>query len=198
MGRYDFLLDSYETERLKTLSVWSLLSDEQLEHRLAPQARSPHEQLVHQCLGEDAWMRTMLGIDLGQPPLPEREDKLSFIRLYASAAQQRLAILREKPDAWFEERVRFFDVERSRAWILVRRIAHTAHHRGQLILHLRALGISLFSTYGPTADTGGLPAHQARVIYRYPSVEDLLAGEESGEEQPLLPGPGTHSPTERP
>ena len=38
----------------------------------------------------------------------------------------------------------------------------------------------------------------ATVIYRYGSVEDLLAGEEVGGEAPQLPGPGAQSPTERP
>ncbi|MFL5496629.1 MAG: DinB family protein, partial [Gemmatimonadales bacterium] len=32
---------------------------------------------------------------------------------------------------------------RSRAWILVRRIAHTAHHRGQQTILLRQLGREL-------------------------------------------------------
>ena len=57
---------------------------------------------------------------------------------------------------------------------------------------------ALYSTYGPTADTGGLFQHQAPVIYRYESVEDLLAGEARGGSHPPLPGPGAHSPTERP
>jgi len=37
------------------------------------------------------------------------------------------------------------------------------------------LGRSLYSTYGPTADTGGLFQQGAPVIYRYESVEALLA-----------------------
>ena len=75
------------------------------------------------------------------------------------------------PEPWFEEEVTFFDVKRNRAWVLVRRIAHSAHHRGQLTAYLRALGHDLYSTYGPTADTNGA------VKYQYPDVESLLAGE---------------------
>src|SRR4029077_5525107 len=70
MPRYTFLLDTYDTERLKTLSVWSLFRDEDLRFRPEPRARTPHEQMVHQCVSEDTWMKTMLGIDLGEPPLP--------------------------------------------------------------------------------------------------------------------------------
>lgn len=44
---YEFLIDTYETERIKTLSVWSQFGDGDLEFRPAPLARTPHEQMVH-------------------------------------------------------------------------------------------------------------------------------------------------------
>lgn len=198
MGRYDFLLDTYETERMKTLSVWSQFADADLPFRPEPRARTPHEHMVHQCLSEDAWMRTMLGIDLGEPPLPPDETRLAFLRRYAEASARRLEILREKPEPWFEEATRFFDVDRTHAWVLSRRVAHTAHHRGQLTIYLRLLGRELYSTYGPTADTGGLAANGAAVIYRYESVDDLLEAEAAGGRRPGLPGPGEKRPTERP
>jgi uncharacterized damage-inducible protein DinB len=197
MGRYDFLVDTYETERLKTLSIWSLFADRDLTFRPEPRARTPHEHMVHQCVGEDLWMRTMLGIDLGEPALPPGETRLGFLRRYAEASAKRLEELRRKPEAWFEETTRFFDVERPRAWVLTRRVAHTAHHRGQLTVYLRLLGHDLYSTYGPTADTGGLFQNQAQVIYRYESVDDLLEAEAGGGRRPRLPGPGPQSPTER-
>jgi uncharacterized damage-inducible protein DinB len=197
-GRYDFLVDSYETERLKTLSVWSQFRDRDLAFRPEPRVRTPHEQMVHQCVSEDLWMRTMLGIDLGEPALPPDETRLGFLRRYAEASARRLDELRGKPEPWFEETTRFFDVERRRAWVLMRRVAHTAHHRGQLTVYLRLLGYDLYSTYGPTADTGGLFQNHARVIYRYDSVDDLLAAEAAGGRSPALPGPGPQSPTERP
>jgi uncharacterized damage-inducible protein DinB len=198
MGRYDFLLDTYGTERLKILSVWSQFRDEDLPFRPEPRARTPHEQMVHQCVSEDVWMKNMLGIDLGEPPLPVPETRLDFLRKYADASGRRLERLRGMPDDWFEGTTRFFDVERTRAWVLTRRIAHSAHHRGQLTAYLRLLGRSLYSTYGPTADTGGLFQNNAPVIYRYPDLEHLLEAEERGGESPPLPGPGAKSPTERP
>ena len=35
-----------------------------------PHGRSVHEQMVHQCVTEDAWFRSMLDIDVCSPPLP--------------------------------------------------------------------------------------------------------------------------------
>jgi hypothetical protein len=44
------------------------------------------------------------------------------------------------------------------------------HHRERAAL-LRMLNREIHSTYGPTADTGGLPKGSAATIYAYPDVE---------------------------
>jgi hypothetical protein len=94
--------------------------------------------------------------------------------------------------------VKFFDVQRSRAWVMTRRIAHTSHHRGQLMAMLRMLGRDLHSNYGPTADTGGLMQNHAPTIYAYESLEALLVGEGAGGAKTALPGSGGKAVTERP
>ena len=198
--RYGFLVETYETERLKVLGVWSMFRDEDLPVR--PRAtdrrgRSVHEQMVHQCVGEDLWFRTMLGIGTREPALPEVEQRLDFIERYATSSAERLDALRSQPESWWEGETRFFDAARSRAWVVVRRIAHTSHHRGQQTAVLRMLGRDLHSNYGPTADTGGLMRDHAPVIYAYSSIEELLAGELAGGSKAPLPGPGERPPTER-
>src|SRR5438093_1331584 len=153
--KYDFVIDTYQTERVKVLSIWSECKDEDLPVRPLrsdPRGRSVHEQMVHQCVSEDAWFRTMLGIDVGAPPLPQEETRTGFIRRYAEDSGKRLAILREKDERWWEGPTRFFDVERSRAWVMTRRLTHTSHHRGQQMAMLRMLGREVHSNYGPTAD----------------------------------------------
>jgi uncharacterized damage-inducible protein DinB len=192
-----FLVDSYDTERFKTLSVWSQFHDDDLDLRVEPRARTPREQFVHQCVSEDNWMRGMLGIDLGLAALPPRESRLDFLRHYALASERRVAELRNRDDAWFDTMATFFGVPRSRAWILVRRMTHSAHHRGQLVQWLRSHGRALYSTYGPTADTGGLFQNGALVTYRYASIEELIEREALGGAWPPLPGPGTKPATER-
>jgi len=197
MSAFSFFADTYDTERLKILSVWSQIPDGEMRFRPEPRARSPLEHMVHQCISEDGWMRNMLGIDVGLPVLPSEETRRAFIEHYAVVSAARLQALREKPDAWFQEPAQFFDTTRSRAWVLVRRFTHSAHHRGQLTAYIRTWGQPLFSTYGPTADTGGLPKNGASVVYRYESIEDLLA-RRGGEGDRALPGTGSAPPTERP
>jgi len=199
--RYEFLVDTYRTERVKILSVWSMFDDLDMEIRPRPRdarGRSIREQMVHQCVSEDVWFRSMLGVDVGAPPLPKTETRFAFIRRYAEDSGHRLAHLEVQPESWWEETVAFFDNFRTRAWILVRRISHSSHHRGQQMAMLRMLGREVYSNYGPTADTGGLASNAATVVYPYPDLPSLIRGEESGGRKAALPGPGDKAPTERP
>lgn len=199
--RYDFLVETYETERVKVVSVWSEFSDDELEFRpnaKDPRGRSVREQMVHQCVSEDLWFRNMLGIEVGAPSLPAQEMRLEFMKRYAEFSGRRLEALRVKEEAWFEGETMFFDVKRTRAWVMMRRIAHTAHHRGQQMAMLRMLAHDLHSNYGPTADTGGLMQNHAPTIYAYSSLETLLHSEAGGGYKSPLPGRGEKPVTERP
>ena len=199
--RYQFLIDTYETESLKVLSVWSMFHDADLSARPNPtdtRGRSVLEQMIHQCVSEDGWFRTMLGIDVGAPPLPAEETRLGFIERYRADATNRLEQLKLKDDAWWEAEASFFGNPRTRAWIMVRRIAHTSHHRGQQTAMLRMLNRDLHSNYGPTADTGGLPKNGAPVIYAYPDADALVEGERTAGNKAALPPRGDLPVTERP
>lgn len=198
---YDFLINTYETERLKTLSVWSTFEDDDLAVRPQPldkRDRNGLEHMVHQCLSENRWFCNMLGIDVGAPPLPDPETRLEFLKRYAEDSAKRLAALKQKEKAWWEVEVPFFDVARTRAWVMVRRIAHTAHHRAEQGMLLRMLGRANYSVYGPSVDSGCLAEHGAVTVYPYPDIDALLAGEAAGGRKAKLPGPGEKPCTERP
>jgi hypothetical protein len=120
------------------------------------------------------------------------------MKRYAEDSGKRFAVLQEKEDAWWEGETAFFDVRRSRAWVMTRRMTHTAHHRGQLLTLLRVLGREEHSNYGPTADTGGLMQNHAPTIYAYSGLEALLEGEAEGGRKNPLPGSGGKPVTERP
>ena len=53
--KYYFLVETYETERIKVVSVWSEFTDEDLPVRPSqsdPRWRSVHEHMVHQCVSD--------------------------------------------------------------------------------------------------------------------------------------------------
>ncbi len=199
--RYQFLVDTYQTEILKVVSVWGMFDDEDMTkrpHASDQRGRSFLEHMVHQCVSEDFWFRTMLGIQVTDNPLPEKETRLDFIKCYAEDATKRHRILLTKPDDWWEEMTHFFEVMRSRAWVMTRRLTHTSHHRGQQMTLLRMLNRDLHSNYGPTADTGGLMQDNAPVIYAYPDLDTLIEEETAQRRKSFLPGPGSKPLTERP
>jgi hypothetical protein len=129
--RYQFLTDTYRTEILKTLSVWSMFDDADLRRR--PHAedlrgRNVLEHMVHQCVSEDFWFRTMLGIEVTGDPLPERETRLEFMRVYERDSALRLSALGERTEEWWEEETAFFEVRRTRLWVMTRRL-HRRYRR---------------------------------------------------------------------
>ncbi|HMG34519.1 MAG TPA: DinB family protein [Blastocatellia bacterium] len=157
---FGFLLDTYETELLKIVGLWCAFPESSMEFKPHQKSRSVLEQMEHQVQSEGRWMKTMLGLDTGDPN-PQQRTQKGFIEKYSVDAQNRLAMLRAKPDEWWRESVEFFDVIRSRAWVMTRRITHSTHHRGQLGVYLRLLDEKVPSVYGPTADTGD------KVIYKF-------------------------------
>jgi uncharacterized damage-inducible protein DinB len=157
---YEFLLDTYETEILKITGFWASFPETSMDYRPHPKSRSVREQMEHQVQSEGRWMKVMLGIDTGEPN-PAQRTKEGFIEKYRADATRRLEILRAKSDEWWRENTQFFDVTRTRAWVMTRRIAHSSHHRGQLVVYLRLVGELVPSVYGPTADT------EEKVVYSF-------------------------------
>jgi uncharacterized damage-inducible protein DinB len=200
-SRYAFLVDTYATEILKVLSVWAMATDADLDHRPRHgdrRGRTLREHMMHQCQSEHGWFASMFGLAAPGEVLPAESQRLAFLRHYAAAAEWRRRALVDQDDAWWESVVPFFEVPRPRTWIMTRRIAHTAHHRGQQTALLRGAGRALHSTYGPTADTGGLAKDKPPVIYAYDDVASLLAGEAQGGRKRELPPPVARPVTERP
>ena len=151
---FQHVLDTYASETNKVVSVWRGFTDADLGYRPHPRSSTVGEILTHQLLSE----RRFFGEFLGSPE-PAAADVLPDPLIVASAigrlcalAVPRLAFLADKPEAWWLTRVAFFDVERERAWVVWRRLLHTAHHRTQLSVYLRLLDRPVPATYGPTAD----------------------------------------------
>ena len=102
---YDFLVETYDSERIKVLSVWSEFREDDLgfrPHPADPRGRSLREQMIHQCVSEDLWFRAMLAIDVAAPPLPKLESRREFVRRYAEDSGKRLEELQKKDASWWE------------------------------------------------------------------------------------------------
>jgi hypothetical protein len=88
----------------------------------------------------------------------------SVVARLADLARARLPHLARGSRGWWAAPVKFFDVERSRVWVLWRRILHSAHHRTQLTVYLRLLDRPVPPTYGPTADVSWSGADPTRTV----------------------------------
>ena len=148
------VLDTYASETNKVWTVWNCFRDEDLAFHPHPKSSGVGDILKHQLLSERRFFGEFLGAP--EPPPPQVVPEPLTVRTAATRlvelARPRLGFLAGQPASWWQARVPFFDVERERAWIVWRRILHTAHHRTQLTVYLRLLGRPVPPTYGPTAD----------------------------------------------
>ena len=163
---FQHLLDTYASETSKVFSVWRQFSEEDLSFCPHSRSSSVLDIFKHQLLSERRFFGEFLGVP--EPPALEVLPQACGVRACAGRllelARPRLTFLALQTDAWWLERVAFFDVERERIWVFWRRILHTAHHRTQLTVYLRLLGKTVPATYGPTADVtwdGADPTHNA-------------------------------------
>lgn len=147
-------IDTYASESNKVVSVWRELGDEDLAYRPHARARTVLEVMQHQLLSERRFFAEFLGTSEPAPAdvLPAEASVTAYAARFLALAQPRLATLASQPEEWWTGTARFFDVDRARAWILWRRILHTAHHRTQLTVYLKLMDRRVPATYGPTAD----------------------------------------------
>jgi uncharacterized damage-inducible protein DinB len=161
---FEHAIETYVSETNKVASVWACFTDRDLDWRPHPKASTVGEILRHQLLSERRFFGEFLSCP--EPPpdsvLPTEWNVTSASHRLVQLARRRLPFLASQPEAWWLERVPFFDVERQRIWVFWRRVLHTAHHRTQLTVYLRLLDRAVPATYGPTADvtwTGADPTH---------------------------------------
>ena len=122
---------------------------------------------MHQLTSEDGWMqRARRGSVTGLPVLPATETRLAFLEHYAEALERRLGVppgqarpLLSGRGTGLLRRAPLPRLGRPPAASPTRRNTRPAP-----TICLRLLGRELYSTYGLTADTGGLATQGAEVI----------------------------------
>jgi len=82
------------------------------------------------------------GIDVGAPPLPPEELAWRSSSATRKTAQNAWLSCMASPNRGGKKETRVFDVRRSRAWVMTRRLTHTSHHGGQLMAMLRVLALA--------------------------------------------------------
>lgn len=147
-------IDTYASETNKVAAIWREFDDADLGYRPHERASTVGDVMRHQLLSERRFFAEFLGMPepvpaAVVPPVPSVQ---AYTTRVVELARPRLSVLAARPEAWWLERVPFFDVVRERAWIFWRRVLHTAHHRTQLSVYLRVMGRPVPPTYGPTAD----------------------------------------------
>ena len=148
------VVDVYASEINKVVTVWRVFTNDDLAYRPHDRSMTVEAVFKHQLLSE----RRFFGEFLGFPEpaagelMPLAATVEAYITRVSDLARARLGVLASRDQAWWLERVPFFDVERERIWIFWRRVLHTAHHRTQLTVYLRVMNRSVPPTYGPTAD----------------------------------------------
>ena len=154
VGSLQYVIDTYASETNKVVSTWREFSDSDLGFRPHPKSSTVADILKHQLLSERRFFGEFLGTP--EPPsdhiLPTSVTIENYCRRIAELAKARFQFLAEQDERWWYAVVPFFDVQRERIWIFLRRILHTAHHRTQLTVYLRLLDKPVPSTYGPTSD----------------------------------------------
>lgn len=151
---FQHALDTYASETNKVADVWRRFADADLAFRPHERSTTVEGVLRHQLLSERRFFAEFLGL----PEVPAAEvvpaslTVVSAVDRLAALAAARLPALAAADDAWWLTPVRFFDVERERAWVFWRRVLHTAHHRTQLTVYLRMLGRPVPAIYGPSGD----------------------------------------------
>jgi uncharacterized damage-inducible protein DinB len=160
------LLDVYASEINKTASVWRGFDAATLGFRPHPKSATVAEIFKHELLSGRRFFGEFLG--LPEPDaaavVPDPITVDSSVARLADLARARLPHLARSSRAWWNDPVKFFDVERSRVWVFWRRILHTAHHRTQLTVYLRLLDRPVPPIYGPTADVSWSGADPTRTV----------------------------------
>jgi len=160
------LLDTYASEINKTTSVWQAFDAATLGFKPHPKSTTVADIFKHELLSGRRFFGEFLG--LPEPDaaavVPDPITVDSSVERLADLARARLPHLARASRAWWNEPVKFFDVERARVWIFWRRVLHSAHHRTQLTVYLRLLDRPVPPIYGPTADVSWSGADPTRSV----------------------------------
>jgi uncharacterized damage-inducible protein DinB len=153
----DFLVADFEQEMQTTLRVLGAVPNQRLDYRPDTKGKTGLGLLRHIGM-EDAWMLNCLANGTFTPP-PEDSDACGImspadaVARYEKEVPQALDRVRAMSDTELAATLNLLDMIQAPAvTLLAMALKHSVHHRGQLSTYLRAMGGTVPSIYGPTAD----------------------------------------------
>jgi len=158
----DFIND-WKTESEATLSIFRLITEERRNEKIHKQVRSLDRLAWHltQTLTEMGCAAGLFGKDeLHDRPSPSSITELAEVYQSYSTLIAR-AVKLKWTDSSLGETLPMYGEEWEKGKVLRVIIAHQTHHRGQMTVIMRLLGLPVPGLYGPSAEEWanmGLPA----------------------------------------
>lgn len=160
----DFLTD-WKTESENTLKIFGALTDETLFSAIHPNVRTLGRLAWHitQTLTEMPARAGLLPADtLERIPCPDSVETIK--EQYAThAAAIAAAIQTQWTDASLQELVEMYGEQWTKGFVLSVLVTHQIHHRAQMTVVMRQLGLKVPGIYGPSKEewaTYGLAAEE--------------------------------------
>jgi uncharacterized damage-inducible protein DinB len=154
----DFLLADFENETRTTLAVLGAVPGGRLDYRPDDKGKTGLGLLRHIAL-EDAWLLNGIA-DGAFAPQPDDSDACGIatpadaVARYERDVPAALGRVRAMSGEQLEASLNLLDmVTMPAVHFLAMTLKHSVHHRGQLSSYLRAMGGTMPSIYGPTADS---------------------------------------------
>ncbi len=149
----DFLAD-WKNEREGTLKVFSELTDESLTKQIPNYKRTPGRLAWHIVLTIDELMsRTGLKLDAPAEDAPIPSKVADIIAAYGKASDSLYNEIRNTwVDSDLEIEVNMYGEMWKKGMILNVLIKHEIHHRAQLTVLMRQLGLKVPGLYGPSEE----------------------------------------------
>jgi uncharacterized damage-inducible protein DinB len=160
MATIEELIQELEQETHATRRVLERIPEDQLDWRPHPKSQSLGELAMHVASIPGALAEVSTRpFDVGTPiPRPSAESVNQLLETLSRSVARATEILRSMGDRGLADQWQMLDGERE-LWSLPRgaflrttMLNHWYHHRGQLTVYLRQLGVPLPAVYGDSAD----------------------------------------------
>jgi uncharacterized damage-inducible protein DinB len=164
----DLLLMEFDAEAAKTRSYFAVLPEEKAQwkpHELSPGLGSLAKHIANLPRFGLVFLTTdSLDASAGPPPLPEYAGKADLLRTFEEHCTRLREALVNASDEYMQAPWAFkagdtvLEEGPRAAMYQLMCVGHSIHHRAQLGVYLRMLGVPLPGLYGPSADGPWQPA----------------------------------------